>query len=72
VSIGEMVYLQPDNKVRTATVTAETEIAVLKIQGASLRRASAELQSCFDKAFIKILVTRLEASNRQLAEWDSP
>ena len=70
VSIGEMVYLQPEKNVRSATVIAETKISVLKIQGESLRQASAELQSCFDKAFIKMLVTRLIATNLQLSEWD--
>jgi serine/threonine protein kinase len=70
VSIGEMVYLQPGDNLRSATVTAETAISVLKIQSASLQQASAELQSCFDKAFIKMLVTRLIATNQQLSEWD--
>lgn len=70
VSIGEMVYLQPGKQVRSATVTAEKEISVLKIKSASLQQASAELQSCFDKAFIKMLVTRLIANNQQLSEWD--
>lgn len=70
VSIGEMVYLQPGKQVRSATVTAEKEISVLKIKSASLQQASAELQSCFDKAFIKMLVTRLIATNQQLSEWD--
>jgi hypothetical protein len=28
------------------------------------------LQSCFDKAFIKMLVSRLIATNQQLSEWD--
>lgn len=70
VSIGEMVYLQPGKNVRSATVVAETGITVLKILGASLHQASAELQSCFDKAFIKMLVGRLIATNLQLSEWD--
>lgn len=70
VSIGEMVYLQPGKNLRSATVTAETKISVLKIKSASLQQASAELQSCFDKAFIKMLVTRLIATNQQLSEWD--
>lgn len=70
VSIGEMVYLQSDSNVRSATVVAETAVSVLKIKSASLHQASAELQSCFDKAFIKMLVTRLIATNQQLAEWD--
>jgi serine/threonine protein kinase len=71
VSIGEMVYLQAEHKVRTATVVAQTDIVVLKIQGESLRQASAELQAGFDKAFIQILVNRLITTNRQLAEWDA-
>lgn len=70
VSIGEMVYLQSDSNIRSATVVAETAVSVLKIKSASLHQASAELQSCFDKAFIKMLVTRLIATNQQLAEWD--
>jgi serine/threonine protein kinase len=70
VSIGEMVYLQPGKTMRSATVAAETEITVLKIKSASLQQASSELQSCFDKAFIKMLVTRLIATNEQLSEWD--
>ncbi len=70
VSIGEMVYLQPGENLRSATVTAESGILVLKIQSASLQKASAELQSCFDKAFIKMLVSRLIATNQQLSEWD--
>ncbi|MES2947297.1 MAG: protein kinase [Pseudomonadota bacterium] len=71
VSIGEMVYLQPGNNVRSATVMAGTAVTVLKIQGESLRQASAELQSCFDKAFIAMLVSRLIAANLQLSEWDT-
>lgn len=70
VSIGEMVYLQSDSNVRSATVVAETVVSVLKIKSSSLRQASSELQSCFDKAFIKLLVTRLIATNQQLSEWD--
>jgi serine/threonine protein kinase len=70
VSIGEMVYLQPGENLRSATVTAESRILVLKIKSASLQQASAELQSCFDKAFIKMLVSRLIATNQQLSEWD--
>lgn len=36
----------------------------------ALRGASEALQSCFDKAFIKLLVGRLVATNEQVAEWD--
>ena len=70
VSMGEMVYLQAGKHVRTATVVAETDIVVMKIQCASLRQATSEVQGCFDKAFIKMLVARLIATNGRLAEWD--
>ena len=70
VSIGEMAYLQVMKTVRTATVVADTDIVVLKIHSLSLRQASADLQASFDKAFIKILISRLIATNRQVAEWD--
>ncbi len=70
VSIGEMAYLQTGENVRSATVTAETDISVLKLKSISVKQASVELQSCFDKAFIKMLVARLIAANQQLSEWD--
>ena len=65
-----MAYLQPGENVRSATVTAETDISVLKLKSVSVKQASVELQSCFDKAFIKLLVGRLIATNEQLAEWE--
>lgn len=67
VSIGEMVYLQPDQRIRTATVQAETDVVVVKIGSSSLRSGSIELQAQFDKAFIGLLVSRLIAANQQLA-----
>ena len=70
VTLGEMTYLRPDNKMRTATAVAETEVLVLKVRNPALRGASDDLQSCFDKAFIKLLVGRLIATNEQLAEWE--
>lgn len=70
VTLGEMTYLRPDNKMRTATAVAETEVLVLKVRNPALREASEDLQSRFDKAFIKLLVGRLVATNEQLAEWE--
>lgn len=70
VTLGEMTYLRPDNKMRTATAVAETEVLVLKVRNPALREASEDLQSRFDKAFIKLLVGRLIATNEQLAEWE--
>ena len=70
VTLGEMTYLRPDNKLRTATAVTETEVLVLKVRNPALREASEDLQSRFDKAFIKLLVGRLIATNEQVAEWE--
>jgi hypothetical protein len=70
VTLGEMTYLRPEDKMRTATAVAETEVLVLKVRNPALRGASEDLQSRFDKAFIKLLVGRLIATNEQLAEWE--
>lgn len=70
VTLGEMTYLRPDNRLRTATAVADTDVLVLKVRNPALRGASDDLQSCFDKAFIKLLVGRLIATNEQLAEWE--
>lgn len=69
-SIGEMSYLQPDNRMRTATVVATTDVVAFKIRNDALRQASIELQGEFDKVFIRLLVNRLIATNQQLADWD--
>ena len=69
-SIGEMTYLQPNNRLRTATVVASTDVVAFKIRNEALRQASLELQGEFDKVFIKLLVNRLIATNQQLADWD--
>ncbi|MES3001902.1 MAG: protein kinase [Pseudomonadota bacterium] len=68
VTLGEMSYLQPENPIRTATAVAELGALVLEIQNASLRKASEGLQSCFDRAFIKLLVKRLIATNEQVGQ----
>ena len=68
VTLGEMTYLRPERRVRTATAVADSEVLVLKVRNPALRGASDDLQSCFDKAFIKLLVGRLIAANEQLAE----
>ncbi|RID98928.1 protein kinase domain-containing protein [Simplicispira hankyongi] len=70
VTFGEMTYLRPESPLRTATAVAESEVLVLKVRNPALRGASETLQSCFDKAFIKLLVGRLVATNEQVAEWD--
>ncbi|MDH4426943.1 MAG: protein kinase [Acidovorax sp.] len=68
VTLGEMTYLRPDDRTRTATAVAQTEVLVLKVRNPALRGASEDLQSRFDKAFIKLLVGRLIATSEQLAD----
>ena len=69
-TLGEMTYLQPDNRVRSATAVAQTDALVIKVPNPALREASADLQSRFDKAFIKLLVSRLAATSKQLGAAD--
>ena len=63
---GEIAYLDEARHVRLATVTASTSISLIEIQGDSLQQASDRLQSCFAKAFLNLMVTRLGAANRRL------
>ena len=69
-TLGEMTYLQPDHRVRSATAVAQTDALVIKVPNPALREASADLQSRFDKAFIKVLVSRLAATSKQLGAAD--
>ena len=71
VTLGEMSYLQPESPIRTATAVAELGALVLEIQNESLRKASETLQSRFDRAFIKLLVNRLIATNAQVRDWEA-
>ena len=52
---------------RSATAVAQTDTLVIKVPNPALREASADLQSRFDKAFIKVLVKRLHAAHEALA-----
>ena len=68
-TLGEMCLLQPDNPVRSATAIAETAGVAVEIRGDALKRASDDLQMLFDKAFIRLMVNRLIAANKQLQTW---
>ena len=66
-TVGEMTYLQPQQRIRTATAIAVSDdVLVLKIRNPALRMASEDLQSRFDKVFIRMLVQRLSQANTQL------
>jgi serine/threonine protein kinase len=70
VTLGEMTYLEPGNPARSATAIAGSDVVALEIRNEALRHGSEELQTCFDKAFIKLLVNRLIDTTAQVGSWD--
>ena len=68
---GEMAYLSvngdPDHGMRRgASVTASTDARILRMRVADLEQASIACRSKFDRAFIGILVERLNLANTRL------
>jgi tRNA A-37 threonylcarbamoyl transferase component Bud32 len=66
VTLGEMAYLRRDEPKRTATATAETAVLVLEILSQALHSSTDDLQVCFDKAFIELLLQRLMKTTDEL------
>jgi eukaryotic-like serine/threonine-protein kinase len=63
---GEMAYLSVSSHARGASVTAATESRILRIRVEDLERASADCRGSFDRAFISILIERLNLANTRL------
>jgi tRNA A-37 threonylcarbamoyl transferase component Bud32 len=64
---GEMAYLSLSGQQRGATVTAAAaESRLLRVRVADLEQASVSCRSKFDRAFIGILVDRLNLANTRL------
>ncbi len=63
---GEMTYLSASDQQRSATVTAAAPSRVLRMRVADLDQASVSCRSKFDRAFIGILVERLNLANTRL------
>jgi tRNA A-37 threonylcarbamoyl transferase component Bud32 len=63
---GEMAYLSLANAARGATVSAAEDSRILRIRVEDLERASADCRSNFDRAFIGILIERLNLANTRL------
>ena len=63
---GEMAYLSLSGQSRGATVTAGAESRLLRVRVADLEQASVSCRSKFDRAFIGILVDRLNLANTRL------
>jgi CRP-like cAMP-binding protein len=63
---GEMAYLAVDRHERGATVTAAKDSFIVRVRIADLEQASIACRSHFDRAFIGILVERLNLANTRL------
>jgi len=64
---GEMAYLSMNGRERGATVSAGAETRILRIRVADLERATLACRSKFDRAFLGVLVERLNLANSRLA-----
>jgi len=64
---GEMAGLQESGNIRGTTVAASADARVARIRNTDLEEASDALRRRFDRAFIGILVDRLNAANTRLA-----
>jgi CRP-like cAMP-binding protein len=63
---GEMAYLSAERRERGATVTASKNARILRVRLADLEQASVSCRGHFDRAFIGILVERLNLANTRL------
>jgi hypothetical protein len=63
---GEMAYLSVSSHERGATVTAARDSVIMQVKVGDLGKASADCRSKFDRAFIGILVERLNLANTRL------
>jgi hypothetical protein len=61
-----MAYLSVSTHERGATVTAARESVIMQVKVGDLGGASADCRSKFDRAFIGILVERLNLANTRL------
>jgi len=63
---GEMAYLSASGHERGATVTAAKDSRTMRVRIADLEQATVACRSKFDRAFIGILVERLNLANTRL------
>lgn len=63
---GEMAYLSMSGHERGASVSAARDSLVVRVKVGDLRKGSADCRSKFDRAFIGILVERLNLANTRL------
>ena len=63
---GEMAYLCAERRQRGATVTASKDAHIVRVRTADLERASIGCRAHFDRAFVALLVERLNLANTRL------
>ena len=63
---GEMAYLSLSGHERGASVSAASDSLIIRVRVSDLGKASADCRSKFDRAFIGILVERLNLANTRL------
>jgi serine/threonine protein kinase len=64
--VGELGYLEPRD--RTASVTARSDVAAIKVDVALMEWASIPVQMRFNRAFQKTLIDRLARTTRALVD----
>jgi len=65
---GEILYFSDRIHRRTTTITTRTDITGIEIKAGALRAATDACQAAFNKACLRVLMERLEHSNRRLAQ----
>ena len=65
---GEMAYLSGDRARRTATISAVSEVQLLKIQDIQLEQLSDACQLRFNRVFLRTLIDRLTWTSEVLAQ----
>jgi len=63
---GEILYFQDVQAARTTTIMTQTACIAIEIKAGSLREASDAVQMQFNRAFMRVLVNRLELRETRL------
>jgi eukaryotic-like serine/threonine-protein kinase len=64
---GEMAYIDKSKAERSASIISAMPVLLMKIKAEVLEQSSEQLQLCFNRAFLKVLVHRLALANSNIA-----
>jgi len=65
---GEIQYFEPVAGQRSTTITSTLPCTLLELEAAHIRQASDALQMQLNRAFIRVLVGKLEARDHRLIQ----